>query len=80
MRILTYRELTERPKKTLHSLQEWLGIEPIDLQPQEPIRKQRLQPREEIVLNLAELRERIAREHSEWLMYFDEPEVLIDIH
>jgi hypothetical protein len=76
---LTYDDLVHRTDEVLQELQKWLGLPVRKLQPNGAMRKQRLIPRREALLNFDALRAQCARDHPEWLRFFDEPEHLTEV-
>jgi LPS sulfotransferase NodH len=76
---ITYADLIQNTADVMHEVQQWLGLDIRDLQPNSAIRKQRTHLRSDILTNFKELRQQCTEEHPEWLPYFDEPEHLTEV-
>ncbi len=76
---LSYGDLVHRTDEVMNELQKFLGVSVRKLQPNGSIRKQRIIPRREALLNFDALRDRCKNDHPEWLKFFDEPEHLSEV-
>ncbi len=72
---VTYRDLAGQTQETMSNVQRWLGVDPLLLKPDPPMFKQRMVPRSTVILNYEELRQRVQREHPEWLRFFLEEDL-----
>ncbi len=76
---LTYNDLVHNTDTIQRELQEFLGVPLRSLQPNCVIRKQRMAPRREVLLNFDAVRQECAQRHPEWVRFFDEPELLTEV-